>query len=334
MRKVYFWAAALAVTFAGCDNSEMDTAIDNGLVPVEVSAGINGLKTRVTDDSQWEKKDVIGIYGSSGKLEYSTKKYVSADGDGNFEPATSYDAIYFGADDGKFSAFYPYVEYGKLTNYKTIEGNVITQQVTNQTPSGGQKRIDFLYATKEGTKENPKLDFQFDHKMSKLVIRLKKGTGFSSSSYITFKSWYDLTFSSSNEDLHSKVTFNPKDGTITPTNPVKELAFLYQAALRVSGEDVEDEHGVVQYTEFVYIICPGETVTGGLKFDLYYVSDNITYTTQLYTDQSKTKFETQAGTQYIYTVTVNKTEAKVTETSINSWTSAELPDDGKVEANS
>ena len=109
---------------------------------------------------------------------------------------------------------------------------------------------------------------------------------------------------------------------------------MYQAALRVSGEDVEDEHGVVQYTEFVYIICPGEMVTGGLKFDLYYVSDNITYTTQLYTDQSKTKFETQAGTQYIYTVTVNKTEAKVTETSINSWTSAELPDDGKVEANS
>lgn len=329
MRKVYFWAAALAVTFAGCDNSEMDATTDSDLVAVEVSAGINGLKTRVTDNSEWQKGDVIGIYGTSGNFEYSDKKYVSAQGDGNFEPATSYDAIYFGADDGEFSAYYPHVESAKLTSNGTIEGNVITQEVTNYIPMSQNSRIDFLYATKTGTKENPKLDFKFDHKMSKLVIRLKKGTG---NTNANFTSWYDLTFSSSNEDLHSTVTFNPKDGTITPTNPVKKLAFLYNTAYRVNGHNVTIDG--VQYAEFIYIICPGESVTGGLKFDLYYDNryDAVTYTTQLYTDQDKTKFETKPGTEYIYTVTVNKTGVEVTGTSINSWTSADLPNDGKVDA--
>ena len=73
-----------------------------------------------------------------------------------------------------------------------------------------------------------------------------------------------------------------------------------------------------------------------MKFDLHYDNKNegTTYTTQLYTDESKTKFETKEGTQYIYTVTVNKTEAKVTDTSINDWNSAVLPDNGEVDANS
>lgn len=166
--------------------------------------------------------------------------------------------------------------------------------------------------------------------MSKLVIRLKKGTGFGDS--YKFTSWYDLTFSSSQTNLHSKVIFNPKEGTITPDGAVNQLAFLYQPTNgqpRIYGKDVEING--IKYGEFIYLLCPEEVVEGGLKFELYYVTDKITYTTQLYTDGNKTKFETEAGTEYVYTVTVNKTEAKVTDTSINDWTSAVLPDNGEVE---
>jgi len=334
MKKNYFLAVSLLIAFAGCDNTEIDSIADNEQVAAEVSAGIDGLKTRVTDDSEWQTGDVIGIYGTSGKLTYTACRYNLIEGTNNFEPNSSFSTIYYGAADGEFSAYYPYVEYSKLTNYKTIEGNIIKQQKTNYSPVGvrGQDRIDFLYATAKGTKESPELKFQFAHKMSKLVIRLKAGKGFTT---VPFASWYDLTFSSSANNLHSKVIFNPKDGTVTPDGAVDKLAFLYTASPRVSGREVKKD-GVIEYVEFVYILCPEESVQGGLKFDLHYDNKNegTTYTTQLYTDESKTKFETKEGTQYIYTVTVNKTEAKVTDTSINDWNSAVLPDNGEVDANS
>lgn len=333
MKKNYLLAVALVTAFAGCDNTEINDITDNQQVAAEVSAGINGLKTRVTDDSKWQNDDVIGIYGTSGKLEYAAKRYDLQNGTNNFEPYDSFSTIYFGADEGEFSAYYPYVEYARLTNGKTIEGDVISQKKKNYSPNGvsGQDRIDFLYAKAKGTKSNPKLNFQFNHKMSKLVIRLKGGTGFTDG--WVFTSHYNLTFSSTQANLHSKAIFNPKDGTITPDGAVKELAFLYSPTNnqpRVSGKDVTIDG--VKYGEFVYLLCPGEVVSDGLKFDLYYVTGDITYTTQLYTDEDKTIFETKEGTEYVYTVTVNKTDAKVTDTSINDWTSAVLPDNGEVVA--
>ena len=71
MKKNYFLAVSLLIAFAGCDNTEIDSIADNEQVAAEVSAGIDGLKTRVTDDSEWQTGDVIGIYGTSGKLTYT-----------------------------------------------------------------------------------------------------------------------------------------------------------------------------------------------------------------------------------------------------------------------
>ena len=47
MRKVYFFAAALVATLTGCDNSEMNNITDSKQVAVEVTAGIEGVTTRM-----------------------------------------------------------------------------------------------------------------------------------------------------------------------------------------------------------------------------------------------------------------------------------------------
>ncbi|QIU96369.1 fimbrillin family protein [Bacteroides faecium] len=326
----YFLAAAL-VTLAACSNdNETDNSVESGLVPLEVSASINKAKTRVTNDSQWQKGDMISVNATSGELEYTAKNYKLVDGTSNFEPVDPiYDAIYYGAADGEFSAYYPCIAYQYLTDYKTISGDIISQETEQKKMSN--KRIDFMYAKATGTKNSPAVNFKFDHKMSKLVIRLKAGVGFQDA--WAFTSWYDLIFSSKSPNLHSKVTFDPKEGTITPRNAVNSLAFLYQPTNgipRISGEDVTIDG--TKYGQFTYILCPEEQVPGGLEFALHYVTKDITYTTTLFTDKSETEMVTEAGKEYVYTVTVNKTGLEVTNATIKPWIPAELPNDGNVDA--
>ncbi|CDC50977.1 fimbrillin family protein [Bacteroides finegoldii] len=106
MKKIYFYVAVLAAIFAGCDNGEMDNVANDGQVAIEVSAGIEGAKTRMVD-TKWETRDKIGIFGKSGKLEYSNRCY-------NWISGNTFDAssniIYYGAEIGSFTAYYPYAE--------------------------------------------------------------------------------------------------------------------------------------------------------------------------------------------------------------------------------
>lgn len=331
MNSRFYLLAAALVTLAACgnDNEMTDNATTNGeLVPLQVTGSINGLKTRVTNDSQWETNDQIGVNGTSGKVTERFKNYRIVRGTSNFEPVDAFNAIYYGAETGEFSAYYPYVPYSDLENDQ-IQGNIITQQ-TKQVR--GTNRIDFMYAQASGTKQNPAVNFAFDHKMSKLVIRLKKGKGFTA--YPSLSSYYDLIFSSDAAMLHSKVLFHTQNGTITPTDEVDKLEFLYRPTegSRINGEDKTIEG--VEYAVYTYIICPGEVIPGGLNFTLRNVtdSDGRIYHAVLFTDNAETEMRTEAGKEYVYTVTVNRKEMEVTNATINPWTPAELPNNGEVDA--
>ena len=74
MRKVYFFAAALVATLTGCDNSEMNNITDSKQVAVEVTAGIEGVTTRMKNTT-WQSGDEIGVFGTSGKMSYSNYRY-------------------------------------------------------------------------------------------------------------------------------------------------------------------------------------------------------------------------------------------------------------------
>lgn len=106
MKKIYFYVAVLAAIFVGCDNGEMDNVANDGQVAIEVSAGIEGAKTRMVD-TKWETRDKMGIFGKSGKLEYSNRCYNWISGN-TFEASSN--IIYYGAETGSFTAYYPYAE--------------------------------------------------------------------------------------------------------------------------------------------------------------------------------------------------------------------------------
>lgn len=333
MNSRFYLLAAALVTLAACgnDNEMTDSATTNGeLVPLQVTGSINGLKTRVTDNSQWEKGDGIIISGTSGNLEYLYENYVLKEGTtSEFIPQNAKDdAIYYGAETGTFSAYYPAVPYGNLTNYRMIIGNVLKQETEAKR---SYLPIDFMYAEATGTKENPAVNFKFDHKMSKLVIRLKPGEGFAKAS--VFDTWYSLIFTRNDAGkLHSKVSFDTKDGTVTPTVEADEISFRYGTAEFVEGKLVTIDG--VEYMQYTYIICPEGVVTGGVNFALQYAvkGKEVTYNATLYTGSSKTEMNIEAGKEYVYTVTVNKTKMEVTNATINPWETAVLPDGGNVDA--
>lgn len=311
MRKVYFFAAALVATLTGCDNSEMNNITDSKQVAVEVTAGIEGVTTRMKNTT-WQSGDEIGVFGTSGKMSYSNYRYKWTSGNA-FKPYSN--VIYYGDEEGQFTAYYPYAAA------KDITDNKITRKLLEQYSTYLDDQIDFLYAEATGTKDDPQVDFQFKHKMSKVVLKLVPGNGYNSAS--GFASWWNIVFS----NLHSQVSFNIKTGEVEPIGSAEELNFAYSAVWGFSGNYVAADNA----TYYTFIVCPGERVDGGMKVDLVYNNkyDGYTLHTTLFTGSQV--FETEAGKEYTYTVTVNKTDLKVENAIISPWDPVTLPNDGKVD---
>lgn len=112
-----------------------------------------------------------------------------------------------------------------------------------------------------------------------------------------------------------------------------KLEFLYNDGKRVNNGEDKTIDGV-EYAVYTYIICPGEVIQGGLNFTLRNTSegDGRIYHAVLFTDNGETEMRTEAGKEYVYTVTVNRKEMEVTNATINPWTSAKLPNGGEVDA--
>ena len=64
---------------------------------------------------------------------------------------------------------------------------------------------------------------------------------------------------------------------------------------------------MIRMKKLLIILCPGEFVEGGLGVDLTYDNtDGYTLHTELLTGDNV--FATEAGKEYMYTVTLNKTK--------------------------
>lgn len=291
--KFYLLALALG-TLAACSNdNEMDNATSNSdLVPLEVTGSINGVKTRVTADSQWEEIDQIGITGTSGSLTYTNKPY-SYYSDGSFRKGQGEPDIYFGGATGTFHAYHP---------YRKGDSNIIEEKVGNRV-----RGHDFLYAKQvEVEKESPTLNLQFDHKMCLLKLHMKAGTGFR-----------DLDFNTMGldgptigfESVHSSASFNTLTGEVTPTGTTS-ITFRPTAY---------KENGGYYY---LIILCP-ETISDGMTFT-FNARDGVPYTAKLKTNKEGDPniMVMEPGKVYEYTITVGKTGMLPGDVTINDWTPA------------
>lgn len=310
MKTRFFLVATMLITLAACSkDNEINDVTDGQPVALGVTGAIDGMIETRAVDNKWSYKDKIGISGTSGSLTYENLGYDYVDNtSGEFNPSTT--AVYYGADKGTFTAYYPYTATTAMIDEK-INGDITRQG------SQDYKKIDYLFApATKGTKTSPNVNFQFAHKMSKLILHMRPGDGLrygtSESNFANYK--FILS------KLHSKVTFDPKDGTVEATGDIKDLTFqdvedTNESNINPSSEYINDFY---YYTVLNFILCP-ETVTGGIQLSIINTEKNVTYTTVLKTDDEIGDMVMTSGKRYDYTVKVNKTGLTISNAQITDW---------------
>lgn len=199
----------------GC--SSEDNVLNNppSLDHLEFSGVVAGHKATRAIDTQWSKGDVIGVFAiPTGDLisqspddeDNFNRNYTTREGDGKFEASLFPIRL-----DGKVAkdiiAYYPYSNYSRRGNY---ELNVADQS--------NQEKIDFLFSKNvKGIKDNGVVNLHFTHKMSKFILKVKKGPGVDSFEELAIESLSGLI---------TQGTFNFDKETFTLTDKKENIINL------------------------------------------------------------------------------------------------------------
>lgn len=283
MNKKTFSAVALAaLLLTACQNDE-ETMQTDTRVSLQVTSGI---QTRAYDD-QWEENDDIGIFGftqgDAPTQAYSNVRYVTTGGNGTFTPDGT--TIYLPTDGSSldFVAYYPHTT--------DLENGIYTVDVENQSD---QSTIDLMAAGKQrADRVNAKVNFNFKHKLSKIVFNFADGDGMALSELAGMK---------------VQLTGQRTLATFDVTKP--------ESAVNVdTGEPVTlTLNTVANGTSAEGIVLPSENFDG-MTLHLALVDGGSFFNWDL-NNSSANKFE--AGKKYVYDITVNRTGLSVTAT-ITDW---------------
>ena len=299
--KIYF-AAAVALAFVACNKNNEPAVTEDGIVAARISAEIGGVRTRATG-SEWAQNDVIGISSVEGtKTRYANIPYKYI-GTGFQADGT---VIYFQSrEEVTFNAYYPFSGIAG-TSAGTIAARTGAE---NQTPVE-QPCIDFLFAAGAKAKTSSPLvtftdkssaggaDNAFKHRMSQITLRLIEGD--------------DMVF----ENRLTAYTIKGLllDGTFNTETGIAEAKTDSEASdLTMLLSDVTTIEKTC--TTAPVILFPQAFSNG--KIVLEVVVDGIPYTASL------TLGALEAGSNYIFPVTVRKTGMSAGETEITPWTVVE-----------
>lgn len=180
MNKKHLLLFAATVLLFACNKQNPQEAVADGEMVFSPEVGV---PTRVSGTS-FEKDDVIGVfvsqYGEDGKpsvLEIGGNYITNAAVTFNGTAWSAQPKIYW--DEGKFDvyAFYP------RTAVSSIESYPFTVAADQEAaPADGEmdplEASDFLWAVNKGISQQATVPLVFNHKMSKVVIRLIKGEGY------------------------------------------------------------------------------------------------------------------------------------------------------------
>ena len=313
--KNIFMAALAAAVLTACNNDENDV-IDTGSSQATFTAAIDGQVNTRAYDQTWEAGDAIGISGTSGNTTYTNVQYVTTGGDGNFTVGTSGNEIYYQDDSPVFfTAYYPW-------NNLAADATTITADTRAQ---ASQKTFDFLWARQTGSKASPNVQFIFTHKMTKLVLTIRKGDG------VSYREVQDAVLSLRGFKYNG--TFNVTDGT---TSIADDLAtgWTFAGNSTETGYNAplskDDAAETVAYTLILFpqefrSSLPITAITGGQSFSatLNFTEANVD------AGDTDAKNEWVAGRQYNLSVTLHKTGITVNGSAIQGWDEA---DGGNVNA--
>ena len=283
MNKKTFSAVALAtLLLTACQNDE-ETMQTDARVALQVTSGI---QTRAYDD-QWEEKDDIGIFGftqgDAPTQAYSNVRYVTRSGDGAFTPDGT--TIYLPTDGSSldFVAYYPHTT--------DLENGIYTVDVENQSD---QSTIDLMAAdTQTADRIKNTVAFNFEHKLSKIVLTFKPGDSMTLSELTGMK--VQLT----NQQPLATFDVTQPDGEVVVGKNTPATLTLNTDADGTFSEG---------------IVLPSANFDGmTLHLEL---SDGSSFFNWDLNNSKADKFE--AGKKYVYDITVNRSRLAVTAT-IEDW---------------
>ena len=284
MNKKTFSAVALAtLLLTACQNDE-ETMQTDARVALQVTSGI---QTRAYD-ATWEANDEIGIFGftqgDAPAQAYTNVRYVTTGGDGAFTPDGT--TIYLPTDGSSldFVAYYPHTT--------DLENGIYTVDVEDQSDLS---TIDLMAAGMQtANRINNTVTFNFEHKLSKIVLTFKPGDGMALSELTGMK--VQLT---NQQTLATFDVTQPDGEVVVGTNTPATLT------LNTTDDGMSSSEGIVlPSANFDSMTLHLELEDGGSFFnwDL--------------NNSKADKFE--AGKKYVYDITVNKSRLDVTAT-IEDW---------------
>lgn len=280
---------ASAALLAGCSSDENEgLTTGDGRVALQVSSGID-VQTRAHDAS-WDEGDAIGIYMLNGETQEERNcKYTtnSTAEKGSFTAAEG-ETIYFPTtgETRDFIAYYPWREFtGESTTYEV--------DVTDQT---SQPAIDLMGAGKVTgkDKDHPTVAFVFTHKLVKLYMTIR-----ADGSSLYDSDLEGMTVMLTNQHTQAKYDVLKGGDVTVETDGGRKDIILKTATNGTSAEG---------------IVLPAVDTEGMLL--TFKLKDGPTFTWAVKEAPKSQKFD--AGSKYLYTITVGMSGLEVTST-VNNW---------------
>ncbi len=312
IQKVLMLCPLAVLALASC-SSEGDTPEATNGNEARFFATINSHNTRAYD-AVWEAGDQIGITGTSGEKTYKNVAYAT-DGSGDFTVVTPGSEIYYQTDAPvTFTAYYPYEQM--------LNADVILADTHEQ---ANQKRFDYLWSQAQGSKAQPNVAFNFAHKMSKVVLVIKRGA--------------DVSFEEVKEakiafgGFINEGQFDPAAGTATATGAASELYTFagnadasFNAPFTIDDAAETVSYSMIHFPQSFNATLPiVATLDGRQEFKavLDFTAGNSA------AGDATAANEWIAGRQYTITVTLHKTSLTVNGCTITPWIQT---DGGNVDA--
>lgn len=287
---------AAAFLLTGCEKENENTA-DNQPVKARITSTIDGMATRAAGKA-WAPGDRIGIYAvNDGGIPIRINApYITTVGDGVFT-AEGREFYFPNTTNVVFYAYYPFE--GTDGTAPGASG-IISKNITaaDQTPAA-QPKIDYLFAGKTtASSADPNVKFQFEHCMSRIVLKFLPGDGITTLDDIEYTLGGILpagTFNTRTGSAAADVTTAAAPLTMSvPGSAAKELT----SSLIFFPQQSDDDKTLT-------LTMRGTQYISTFKFKENQKNGNVR--------------ELAAGHSYTYNVKINNTSMTISPATIAGW---------------
>jgi hypothetical protein len=310
--KELLYATFVVSMLAGCSSNENEIAPGNEDLHAVQLQGTITAATRVTYDDAGKGTfavgDTIGLFAkdAEGTALSQNEKYTAKNTNADFTSESPF--YYTSKNDVNFRAYYPY-----------------SPSATSTLPVKVADQVDYLHAKADNTAYNTEtVQMVFNHVMTKLTLTVKAGTGVSSLDALTAITLKDIP-SEGEFDLWEGTVSATKDKTDDYVISLEEEETEEETATKAEENEADDDEADDDEAESATTEVSAEAlllpVSSATNIAVIITHDGVDYTATL-----KAAKGLGAGTQYAYTLTIQRTGLIVSGSSIKDWDEGTLAD--------